>query len=220
VTNYIGYNLITGYATNHYPISATVGGWADGITMACENATVEQNQIIDATDVAIVMFWAQPVNQQSIVRNNQILSAGNSAYGALVFDEWIGASGLIGFNGATFSNNTLWSGPQTHFDFALAVGTRPWSGNNANKGTGGTMTGNTSGTQSARVNDGIVVSGMLNATVQSNTVVFNVVNVAACPTETIAAGLTAGWASGTIQGPVTDVDVSGCIGHSPCPSCS
>jgi len=220
VTNYIGYNLITGYATNHYPLSSTVGGWADGITMPCESATIEQNQIVDATDVAIVMFWSAPVNQGSIVRNNQILSAGNSAYAALGFDPWMNGTGLIGFNGATFSGNTLWTGPSTHFDFALAVGTRPWFGAASNKGTGGTMTGNTSGTQSARVNDGIAVSGMLNATVQSNTIVFNVVSVAACPTETIAAGLSAGWASGSIQGPVTDIDITGCIGHPVCHTCS
>src|SRR6185312_11994862 len=63
------------------------------------------------------------------VSNNTVVSAGNSAFGAMGFDPLQNRSaGAPDFTGSAISNNTLWSGPNTHFIIGLAVGSRPWYG--------------------------------------------------------------------------------------------
>ncbi len=207
-SNTISGNLIDAYTSSHYNSL-----WADGITNACENATIDNNEIVDATDVPIVVFGAPPATQASIVQNNRILNVGNSAYGGLVFDAWKDRGIQVNFTGATIQNNTIWSGPSVHYDIALSVGTRPWFGNASDKGTGAKMINNTSGISKINVDEGIAVSGMLNATVTGNTLDLTILNVSPCPTLSIGAAISAGWASGTIQGPYTNTDISSCVSH-------
>jgi hypothetical protein len=206
-SNFIRNNLIDAYTSSHYN-----NLWADGLTIACENATIENNEIVDASDVPIVVFGAPPTTQVSVVRNNRILNVGNSAYGGLGFDAWKDGGLLVSFNGARIENNLIWSGPSVHYDIGLAVGTRPWFGNSSNKGSGAAMVNNTSGISKINVDLGISVSGMLNATVTGNTLDMTILNVSPCPTMAVAAAVSAGWASGNIQ-PYIDRDVSQCVFH-------
>ncbi len=90
---------------------------------------------------------------------------------------------------------------------------RPWFGDETDKGTGLAMVNNTSGISKIIVDSGIVVSGMLNATVTGNSLDTTILNVSSCPTGNINAAISAGWASGTIQGPYTNVEVSQCVSH-------
>lgn len=211
-SNVIRNNLITTYSSTHRPI-----GWADGLSISCENATVENNEIIDATDVPIVLFRACPAVQASTVRFNTALNAGNSAYGGIVADALTPAfqnascTGAPSFAGSTISNNTLWTGAG-HYDIALSVGTRAWFGTSSITATGASFQFNTSGSQPVRVDTGIGVSGMLGATVLSNTLNTQLVNSGACPNFAVAASVSAGYASGSIQ-PYTDTLIQGCIGH-------
>lgn len=201
-------NLIDAYTSSHLNSL-----WADGITNACDNAMIENNEIVDASDVAIVVFGAPPATQTSIVQNNRILNVGNSSYGGLGFDGWKDRGVTVDFTGAVIQNNTIWSGPSVHYDIGLAVGTRPWFGNSTDIGTGAKMINNTSGASKINVNTGIAVSGMLNATVTGNTLDVTLLNVSSCPTAAIVAALSAGWASGTIQGPFANADISACVFH-------
>lgn len=207
-SNTISGNLIDAYTSSHYNAK-----WADGITNACENATITDNEVVDASDVPIVVFGAPPATQQSVVENNRILNVGNSGYGGLVFDAWQGRGVTVDFTGAKIRNNTFWSGPSVHYDIGLGVGTRPWFGNNSDIGTGAQMTNNTSGISKVNLDTAIAVSGMLNATVTGNSLDVTTVNSSSCPTLLIGAALSAGWASGTIQGPVVDTDISQCVSH-------
>src|SRR5690606_30069501 len=117
------YNLITAYSSYHYNTSVSEP-WTDGITNACDNATIRYNQIVDASDVAIVSF-ATGGNQSSQVYSNTILNAGNSSYGALGFDPNSGRP-LITFTGASIHENTIWTGADVHYDIGLYVGTKAW----------------------------------------------------------------------------------------------
>lgn len=205
--NWILGNVITAYSSVH-----TNGTWTDGISVSCEHSIVEENQVIDASDVGIVVFNAYPANQQSQVIDNTVVNAGNSAFAAFAFDPLQDRSvDDPNFTGSSISNNTLWSGPYAHFIIGIAVGTRPWYPRGA-IGTGAKAVGNTTAGVPTHFGAQIVVSGMLNATVQGN--VFNDVPirpyVTACPIGAVLASISAGLASGSIQ-TYSDRTVNGCM---------
>lgn len=200
-------NLITVYTSDHYD-----GTWADGLSVACENSLVADNHVIDATDVPIVLFRASPAVQQSEVRDNKVLNAGNSSYGGLVVDGLHSLGQQHDFTGASVHDNLLWTGSSVHYDIALSVGTRAWFGHTSDIGTGASVSDNTTGGLLTRVDAGIGVSGMLDTFVQGNDLLVTQVEVSACPTVNVGASVTAGYASGSIQ-PYTDLLIEGCIGH-------
>jgi hypothetical protein len=94
-------NIVTGYATEHAQTRLGKAKWADGVSVFCEQSTVQDNDIVDITDSGIVVYgsWnSDPANwngggpsnglrtQRSLVSGNLILSAGNSANVALGAD--------------------------------------------------------------------------------------------------------------------------------------
>jgi hypothetical protein len=205
--NTITNNVITAYSSLH-----TGQEWTDGISAGCENSTVQGNQIVDPTDVGIVVFTAYPATQSSKVTHNVVISAGNSAFGAMGFDPLQNRSaGAPDFTGATLSDNTLWSGPNTHFIIGLAVGTRPWYANGS-IGYGATATGNTTAGVQTQFGAGIVVSGMEGATVQGDVFDASLIpqSWTNCPIGNVLASVSAGFASGSIQS-YTDIAVNGCM---------
>jgi len=214
------------------PPSGSQSTWADGLSIGCEHSTVESNQIIDATDVGIVVYTAGlTAIQESIVSGNTVISAGNSAFGALAFDPLLTTTttvctggtcqtqgrGTPSFAGASIENNTLWTSPSTHFVIGLAIGSVPWFGGgnsslgNAELGTGASATGNTTDSILSNFGEGITVSGMLSATVESNTFTRSAVTVKTnCPLGNVFASESAGFASGSIQA-FTNSTVDDCI---------
>jgi hypothetical protein len=228
-------NLITNYASEHF-LSYGINKQSDGISVSCENAEVRGNHIVDATDGGIVLFKAeqQGVSQQSIVHNNTIVAAGSSMYWALVASEDFSCNGLDNpsFSGNGFYNNTLWSGPNSHIDLALGVGTRtmvppttPGPGGctlQHNTGTGATFSGNTTGSLSVTTMEGINVAGMNNVTVQNNNLTANLTLMVRCPVPNSPPSAYVAFdnqfASGTIQDPkqgFPDSQMKDCIITSP-----
>lgn len=205
-SNTIRGNLVTAYSSSHLDVQ-----WTDGLSIACGNAIVEHNEIIDATDVPIVLFRSDMESQQSQVRYNLILNAGNSAYGGLVVDPLTGG-GQFDFLGSSVHDNTMWTGSRTHWDVGISVGTRPWFGTGASCGTGASVTNNTTGIVRSLVDLGIGVSCMLNTTVLGNSLTVTHVNSSNCPTLDVVAAVSAGHASGNIQ-TYTDQILLQCIGH-------
>lgn len=205
-SNTVTSNVITAYSSGHFNQT-----WADGLSLGCENTVARYNEIIDATDVGIVLFTAHPAVQRSTVEYNTVINAGNSAFGGLAFDPLSGRSGDPDFSGASLSNNTLWSAPDTHFIIGLSVGSRPWFGN-GHIGTGGTANGNTTVGIATRFGAGIVVSGMRNATVQGNVFARTAIpqSWTLCPNGNVLASVSAGLASGNIQS-YQNVTVNGCM---------
>jgi hypothetical protein len=178
---------------------------------------------VDPTDVGIVLFNSYPSVQQSSVSSNTIVSAGHSAFAALAFDTYYVSSPPApspSFSGASFTNNTLWSSPNSHFIIGLAIGSLAWWGDResqqppiyADIGSGGTATGNTTSGITTNFAEGITVSGMLSATVQSNNFTGAAIpqSYTNCPIGNVLASVSAGDASGSIQS-YTDVLVSGCM---------
>ncbi len=205
-SNTLARNLVTVYSSDHFDQT-----WADGLSVACENTLVQDNEIVDATDVPIVLFRSTPAVQRSQIRNNRLLSAGNSAYGALVADP-LRSGQTHDFTGSVVENNTFWTGPNTWYVVGISVGTRAWFGTQSDMGYGARFVNNTTGSNYALVNTGIGVSGMLNATVQGNGGQLWVYPVARCPHVEVGASVSAGYASGNLQ-PYTDVLIQGCVGY-------
>lgn len=202
-------NLVTAYGSKH-----SDGQWTDGISVSCENALVEDNSVVDATDVGIVLFYAKNA-QKSIVRNNTVVNIGTSAFGGIVADPLQDGKGTKthNFTGAQFTNNLLWTSGAAHMDIAISVGTRPWFGVNSDKGDGIQFLDNTTGTLSVNAYVGIAIQGMTNVKVQRNNLIRKNPNVAGkCPIVNVAAAISTGYASGDIQG-YTNTDIGHCIGH-------
>lgn len=211
-------NLITAYSSDHYLNTTGAGDWTDGIADNCEGATVRGNQVVDATDVAIVVYRNTTASaQQSVVTGNAVLSAGNSMYGGLGFDPLYRpkteAAQTFSFAHGSIDHNTLWSGPDTHFDIGITDGSRAWFAGTytADFGTGASVTANTTGTQTARVQTGVGVNGMLNTTVSGNTMNFAHISAGRCPHVDYAAEIGAGYASGTFSPQPDDVNFDGCV---------
>lgn len=182
--------------------------WADGISNGGEQVLIEDNTIINATDVAIVAFAfniPKDSSQDSIIRRNLILNLSNSSYGGLVSDGVFDNRGLgsapgeVRANafGLTFEDNILWTSNGAFMSIALSAGTRAWFGDSSQTIDGTTFKNNSSGGQKIRVGSGIVASGALNVTIEGNVLNFVFAPEAkkAIPRMEFVASVTAGYAS-------------------------
>jgi hypothetical protein len=173
---------------------------------------------VDATDVGIVVYRNTSTSaQHSVVSGNSVLSAGNSMYGGLGFDPLFDPAGspaqTFPFTGGKITGNTVWSGPDSHFDIGITDGSRAWFAGTytADTGTGTAITGNTTGTVGARVQTGVAVNGMLDTTVSGNTLTFSHIGTGTCAKVDYAAELAEHYASGTFDPQPTDVNLDGCV---------
>ena len=223
--NTVTNNVVTAYSAVHQGGAAT-----DGLSLGCDNTTVTGNGIIDPSDVGIVLFTAGTGTQRSVAESNTVVSAGHSAYGAFGFDPLytvlgggansVNTSPTPSFAGAEINGNTFWSGPNTHFTVGLAIGSRPWFATTStqvgNIGSGAQMLNNTTGGIRTNVAEGMETCGMLNATVEGNSLLANPIasSCTSMPQGNIFACVSAGLASGTLQGPYTDIDLTGLISDS------
>ncbi len=211
-------NLIQGNLITSYTAEFTTVRQADGLSVGCEDTLVQDNAVIDATDVAIVLFpTSATVPQASRVTGNTVIHAGIRAQGSIAIDSLFGASGDApgtssrSFAGGSVDGNTLWMGDGVTAQIAISVGGRPWYGANGLTFSGGSVTGNTSAGLPVRAATAIAVSGALGTTVSGNTLTVTLVPSASpCPSHAIGASTSAGYASGSLPG-ATNALYYGCI---------
>jgi hypothetical protein len=209
------YNLIDSYSTDH-----SNAHWTDGLSIGCEDADIHHNTVVDASDVGIITFGQQGRTQISQVHDNTVINAGEGAFASLgispYFQEPVGDGPGVwsrNFTGSVFSNNVFWNTDRSRNSIGIAVGVKPWSGALARNGSGQVVQGNNTGSAHLWAQNGIVVSGMLNVNVTNN-FPFDMTVVtgqSTCPAAVIGAMVSAGYASGTIQGVWHDDTYSGCI---------
>jgi hypothetical protein len=215
----VGGNLVTAYSSIH-GFSQT----SDGLTMSCEGLDIENNDIVDVSDIGVVLFAAPGITQHSQIANNTIVSAGISMNAPISSDPSTGNPGgsSLDYSGAVFSNNTFWTGPYTTFDFGIEAGAREFFflPNKNSDGFGATYLNNTTGWLAARVRAGIAVAGMLDVTITNDdTHPLNFLPVtfesstpaAVCPSGSVIAEASDGHASGTYPAPTFDGDFDGCV---------
>ena len=137
----IANNLVTCYASNHNNLRVT-----DGITHAARNSIIENNHVVDATDVAIIPFRylsTNPANlhnpdepQDSKVRNNRVINLGNSAFAGLDIEPWYNQGTTIYFTGCEFINNEMWTSMKAHMHIAIGVAPTAWTSHTCDPAVG------------------------------------------------------------------------------------
>lgn len=172
-------SLFTSYTSNH-TADGTNTWVTDGISQHASNGMIRGNDIVDPTDVGIVIFGHGPRSgtpQGSRAVANVIVHAGLSAYGSAGFDT-TGDCVFCAFTGS-IEGNTILAGPQQHSDIMLFVGTAPWTpaqrtdcSTGAHCGIGARMRGNRTlpalDGQKIQVQVGLLVDGMLDAVTDGN----------------------------------------------------
>lgn len=164
-------NLITGYSHNH-GYNTDVPGYTDGVSGDCEDFAVSHNDIIDASDMGVVVFApGLGRTQKSQVVENVVISAGVPAYGAFMLNPQNAKSfgATSSFSGAAILNNQFWAAPDTHFDFGVVLGGATWE-EAPSVGIGSTASGNTNAGVMTPMYIGILVDAMNNAVVSNNAI--------------------------------------------------
>lgn len=139
------------------------GTWADGISLACTNTIVRENQIVDATDGAIVIFAATG----SIIEDNLIQAETRTLLGGihLVSPDLYGGD----YTGTIVRNNIIESNGAV-IRIAVPMGTRTWLclevSEDVNTIFGGTVTNNI--LRGDMVQYGFIVDGVRDWTVVDN----------------------------------------------------
>jgi hypothetical protein len=139
------------------------GSWADGISLACTNTIVRENQIVDATDGAIVIFAATG----SIIENNLIQAETRTLLGGihLVSPDLYGGD----YTGTIVRNNIIESNGAV-IRIAVPMGARTWlcleDSEDDNTIFGGTVINNI--LRGDMVQYGFIVDGVSDWTVVDN----------------------------------------------------
>jgi hypothetical protein len=217
-------NVSVGYGSSGY-IDDGDGGtdrkWADGISNACENATITQNAVIDATDVGIVIFRSTPAVQRSVVADNTIVAGGLPLIAAMAVEPCPALSdcNATSFVGSRFENNKLWASPDQYFVIALSAGSRPWHVNGSSA-SGVYFFGNTSAGIRSPMQVGILIDGATQSTIQSNDLLRTPLPAPprgnTCASANIAANSDGGGAlaNGSFQQPISWASLqSVCLNH-------
>ena len=172
---------VKNFQSGQYSVSSTFG-FADGISNQCGDSYIAHNQIVDATDVSIVLFGGSGWTQHSVAEDNTIVNAGNSGWAAATVDPLYPNTVHANFTGATLSHNLIWTGPNAFLLLIAGVGTKPWFGDNNAFGYGTvSFTDNTSGSVRINTQMAVAVSRMSGAVVQGNTLLANLAFADLCP---------------------------------------
>jgi hypothetical protein len=199
----VGESLITNYSGSHESEPA------DGISVSCEDATVQSNDVVDASDVGIAVFGAGAAEQRSVVTDNRVIAAGLSAYAALAF---LPDGTADRFTDASMSANELWTSATQHFDIGIAVGSAPWADEVGMPGAGAIVTNNGTANLATNLDAAVVVDGMRDATVLGNALLRVPAEVSDCPSGDVLADVAAADASGLLQ-PYAQARSHACLGH-------
>jgi len=141
------------------PAGTPDGNWADGISLACGNSIVANNQITDATDGAIVVFGAPG----SVIQDNTVIAATQTLLGGINMVDYRPTNG--NYTGTQVINNTI-DANSAFIKVGIAMGPAVWTCA-ADINFGGTVANNV--LQGINFGYGYAVNGVANWTVTGNT---------------------------------------------------
>ncbi|MDY7094342.1 MAG: hypothetical protein SX243_15335 [Acidobacteriota bacterium] len=149
-----------------HPSTNPPGPFANGIDYRCNNGYVGHNHIRNATDGAISFYGGT----NTIIEHNWIANDTRSLFSGIIAATLYNGD----FTGSIVRNNLIQTCCGQHIHVALAIGTHLWCDDNNPTGDCQTSSGATfiNNSGSGTFGFGIVVDGMLNATVQGNNLVM------------------------------------------------
>lgn len=157
---------ITVESSTFGPAGTADGRWADGISLACEDAEVTGNRIVDATDGGIVIFGATG----STVKSNTIVAKNRTLLGGINMVDYGNDGNAIhsDYSGTTVEGNTI-DAEGALIKIALGMGPSVWNWchHASDRNRGGTVKNNT--LEGNHMGYGFVVDGVTNWTVTGNT---------------------------------------------------
>jgi hypothetical protein len=191
-------NLFTGYSTKfHYSettdtneISANQWGFADAVSNSYGNTDVARNEMVDVTDVSVVMFKVPPAtgHQRSTAHDNVVVNAGNSGWAGFTVDQLAGAT-TSDFAGTEIRNNLVWTSPNASVLTVAGIGTQPWFGDVVGYGTGPVrFVDNTTGGVRINTETAFMVTRMSDVTATGNTLLTLRQNHTQCPKGYVTVG--------------------------------
>jgi hypothetical protein len=156
---------ITVESSTFGPAGTADGRWADGISLACEDAEVTGNSIVDATDGGIVIFGATG----STVKDNTIIAKNRTLLGGINMVDYGNDENAIhsDYSGTTVEGNTI-DAEGALIKIALGMGPSVWNWchHAGDRNRGGTVKNNT--LEGDHMGYGFVVDGVTNWTVTGN----------------------------------------------------
>lgn len=210
-------NFLELYSTEHW-LQNGQGYRVSGIEAWCQNATVTNNTIVDASDWGLgIMPFDGTVNANgdftpcqtscppniSVASSNTTANAGNSAFVGMGYSAEGSLTGkqILSYQGSSIQNNVIWGSSRVHIVMATAVGLRTHLGNNANIVDYPNFVNNQIGLNSSNPLT-VEEAGSFNASYDSgasgNFGWVNITNsgfAATCPLGGTVAGVAATWAS-------------------------
>lgn len=185
-------NLFTGYSTKfHYnetdgtnDITRNQWGFADAVSNSYGNTEVARNQMVDVTDVSVVMFKvpASTGHQRSVAHDNVVVNVGNSGWAAFTVDQLAGPGTASDFGGTEIRHNLVWTSPNASLLTVAGIGTRPWFGDVVGTGRGPVrFVDNTTGGVRINTQSAFMISRLSDVTATGNTILALRRQHTACP---------------------------------------
>jgi len=188
----IANNMITSYSSCR---DLSESFFTDGISNASSDAVIINNDIVDPSDVGIVLFNpGMLTGQRSQVVANDVLFAGIEGWGGITMDHSVkindfcvgvnsaapyncfdvGNPAIVAdFNGTLIQNNQIWSSDSKYVNVGISLGVHFWGLRMF--GQGGQVLANTLGTTQQPLNTGV---GMVIAGIREPVVLENALNLA------------------------------------------
>ena len=187
----IANNMITAYSSNR---DLADSFFTDGISNASSDAVIINNDIVDPSDVGIVLFNSGMLTgQRSQVVSNDVLFAGVEGWGGITMDHsvkirdfclGVNENGIYNcfdgsnpaivadFNGTLIQGNQIWSSDAKHVNVGISMGVHLWGLRMF--GQGGQVLMNKLGSAQQPLNTGV---GMVIAGIREPVVLENELNL-------------------------------------------
>jgi hypothetical protein len=100
--------------------------WSDGISAACDSATISNNTVVNATDVAFISFDPSNRQTQHTFTGNYVLNSGNDSWGLFGYDQQ--SAIFKDWSATTFSGTLVYTAPPIVTRVAVLLGASAWGG--------------------------------------------------------------------------------------------
>lgn len=100
--------------------------WADGISAACNSATIADNKVVNATDVALISFDPNNHGVNHTFTGNYVLNSGADSWGLFGYDQQ--SAVMKDWRNTSFVGTLVYTPPPIVTRVAVLLGASAWGG--------------------------------------------------------------------------------------------